>query len=58
MTVKTNSGKEKIIMQVVDMYGRVIETRSINANSNIQFGDKYNPGTYVVRIIQGKNQKK
>ncbi|HEV8273928.1 MAG TPA: T9SS type A sorting domain-containing protein [Chitinophagaceae bacterium] len=57
MIVKTNSGKEKIIMHVVDMYGRVIETRNVNANSNIQFGEKYNPGTYVVRIIQGKNHK-
>jgi len=49
--------KEKIIMQVVDMYGRVIETRNVNANSPIRFGDRYNPGTYFVRIVQGKEHK-
>ena len=49
--------KEKIIMQVVDMYGRIIETRNVNANSLIRFGDRYNPGTYFVRIMQGKEHK-
>lgn len=57
ITVKTNSVNEKILMQVVDMYGRVIETRNVNANSGIRFGDRYNPGTYFVRIIQGKEHK-
>src|SRR6188768_1270195 len=32
ITVQTNA-KEKIMMQVVDMYGRVIETRNVTANS-------------------------
>jgi hypothetical protein len=49
--------KEKIAMQVVDMYGRVIETRNVSVNSNIRFGDRYRPGTYFVRIIQGKEHK-
>ena len=49
--------KERIIMQVTDMYGRIIETRNVNANSIIRFGDRYRPGTYFVRIIQGKERK-
>jgi hypothetical protein len=49
--------KEKITMQIMDMYGRVIETRNVNANSNIRIGDKYRAGTYVVRIMQGKEHK-
>ena len=44
-------------MQVVDMYGRAIETRNANANSVIRFGDRYRPGTYFVTIIQGKEHK-
>lgn len=51
------SSKEKIIMQVVDMYGRVIEARNVNANTLIRFGDRYRPGTYFVRIMQGKERK-
>jgi Secretion system C-terminal sorting domain len=57
ITVKVNSAKEKITMQVVDIYGRIIETRNVNANSPIRFGDHYNPGTYFVRIMQGKEHK-
>jgi len=56
LNVKGNS-TEKLIMQVVDMYGRVIETKNVSANSNVRFGDGYNAGTYFVRIIQGKVHK-
>jgi hypothetical protein len=39
------------------MYGRVIETRDVTANSMIRFGDRCRPGTYFVRIIRGKEHK-
>jgi hypothetical protein len=55
--VKENSKTDKITMQVIDMYGRIIETRNVNANSMIRFGDRYFPGTYVVRILQGQEHK-
>ena len=56
LNVRSKSA-EKITMQVVDMSGRMIETRTINANTNVQFGNLYRPGTYVVRIMQGREQK-
>ena len=56
ITVEANA-KEKIMMQVVDMYGRIIETRNVNANSIIKLGDRYRAGTYFVRIIQGKEHQ-
>ena len=56
ITVQANA-KEKITMQVMDMYGRVIETRNVSANSIVRFGDRYRPGTYFVRVIQGKQHK-
>ena len=55
INIKGNTTKERITMQVIDMYGRIIETG--NANSLIRFGDRYNPGTYFVRIIQGMKHK-
>jgi len=51
------SNMENILIQVVDMYGRIIETRNVNANSIIQLGDRYRPGTYFVRIIQREEHK-
>ena len=56
ITVQADA-KEKIMMQVVDMYGRIIETRNVSANSIVRFGDRYRSGTYFVRIIQGKEHK-
>lgn len=52
-----DNAKTKITMQVMDMQGRVIEIRNITANSIIRFGDRYRPGAYLVRIVQGKQHK-
>ena len=57
INVNGNNKTDKITMQVIDMYGRIIETRNVNANSPIRFGDRYNAGTYFVRILQGKEHK-
>ena len=54
VNAKTN---ERITMQVVDMYGRIIETRNVTVNSLIRFGDRYASGTYFVRVIQGNRHK-
>jgi hypothetical protein len=56
VTVQTDA-KEKIMMQVLDMFGRIIETRNVSANSIIRFGDRYKAGTYFIKIIQGKYHK-
>jgi hypothetical protein len=45
------------MMQVIDMYGRVVEVRNVTANSIVKFGDRYRPGTYFVRVLQGKQHK-
>ena len=55
--IRNDYGKEKVLIQVVDMYGRIIETRNINANSLIRVGDRYGAGTYFVKILQGKEYK-
>ena len=57
INVKSNSRIDKITMHVIDMYGRIIETRNVNARSPIRFGDRYHAGTYFVRIMQGKEYK-
>ena len=37
-----------------EMYGRIVETRNVSANSIVRFGDRYAAGTYFVSVIQGK----
>jgi hypothetical protein len=57
LNLEGNNTADKITMQVADMLGRIIETRTISANSTIRIGEKYRPGTYFVRIIQGQEHK-
>jgi len=49
--------KEKIIMQLIDMQGRLIETRNVTPNSVITFGERLIAGTYLVRVIQGNEHR-
>ncbi len=57
LTIRSNGLKDKITMQAVDMYGRVIEVRNVAAEQTITLGDKYRAGTYFVKFIQGENRK-
>ena len=57
ITVSSDNKKERIMMQVVDIAGRIIETRNVNADQSIQLGERYKEGIYIVRILQGKQAK-
>ncbi len=57
ISIYSNNLKESVKLLVTDMLGRVIETRTTNAGQIITIGDKYRSGTYMVRIIQGKESR-
>jgi uncharacterized protein YjdB len=48
---------DKVVMRVVDISGRLVETRTMNGNSNVQFGMDLRPGTYYAEFIQGNSRK-
>ncbi|MGZ4097117.1 MAG: T9SS type A sorting domain-containing protein, partial [Bacteroidia bacterium] len=58
-TISVNSNnKEEIMLQVFNQNGQTMDTRrNIIPGSAIRFGDKYIPGAYYVRIMQGKEHK-
>jgi hypothetical protein len=59
-TIQVNGSdtKHKILLQVFDVSGRIIETRdNVTAGSIFTLGDKYRPGSYFIRIMQGKEHK-
>jgi hypothetical protein len=59
-TIQVSGGnaKEKILLQVFDVSGKIIETRNnVYAGSIITLGDKYRPGSYLIRVMQGKEHK-
>jgi hypothetical protein len=59
-TIRVNAGnaKDRILLQVFDVSGRIVETRNnVSAGSTFTLGDKYRPGSYFIRVIQGKEHK-
>jgi len=57
LNVRSSDLNAQIKMQVVDMYGRLLETKIVTANSTFMIGNNYRPGVYILKIEQGKNQK-
>jgi len=55
--VKSNNKTKNISMQVADLYGRIVEVRSIYGDATIMFGAKYAQGTYFVSFSQGTRQR-
>jgi hypothetical protein len=50
--------QDKVSMRVTDLLGRVIEVKpNILPNGTLQVGSKYNPGTYIVEVMQGKEKR-
>ena len=56
ITLNSDNLREPVTLIITDMLGRVIETRTANA-AQIIIGEKYRGGTYLVRIIQGKETR-
>jgi hypothetical protein len=53
-----SSAKEKILIQISDAQGRVIERiESKMSSQSIYLGNRYRPGIYFATITQGNNSK-
>jgi hypothetical protein len=58
IVVNSSNKKDRIMLQVYDVSGRMVEARNnINAGSTFRLGEKYRPGSYFIRVIQGKKQR-
>jgi hypothetical protein len=56
--VRSSDTKEKIMLQVYDVQGRLLELRTnVQPGSLINFGKLYRPGAYYIRVSQGDKHK-
>lgn len=56
--INSNDAKVRVVLQVFDQYGRLIEAKnSVSNGSTVRLGDLYRPGVYYVRVIQSKQHK-
>ncbi len=46
-----------VSIKVMNIDGKVLEQRKINGSSNFQLGKNWNPGFYILEVLQGKSRK-
>jgi uncharacterized repeat protein (TIGR01451 family) len=51
--VISNNLLDKITVNIYTITGRLVESRTVNANSKIQIGASYPTGTYLAEAVQG-----
>jgi hypothetical protein len=45
-------------VRVFDLLGRIVETKSaVQANQTLRIGSSYNPGRYIIEIMQGRERR-
>ena len=44
-------------MQVIDLFGRLINNQEVNPGQQIKLGETFRTGIYYVRIMQGAESK-
>jgi hypothetical protein len=57
LQVVSPEATDPVTVQVVDLYGRLIEVRKAVAGDILKIGARYRPGVYMVWCIQGTNYK-
>ena len=58
LKVESDNIKEVLNVRVMDVSGKVIETRTnVLAGQTLQIGNNYRPGIYFIEVIQGLNKK-
>lgn len=53
----TSPNTEKATLQVFDLFGRLLEQRTVQPGSTTKIGATYQPGSYLVRVTQGSEHR-
>jgi hypothetical protein len=53
----TGNAESQLKLQVMDISGRIIETKNVTSNQTIRIGDNYRAGIYFAEIVQGNERK-
>ncbi|MBB1284478.1 T9SS type A sorting domain-containing protein [Flavisolibacter sp. BT320] len=52
----STGNKERMTIRLMDVEGRVVETRTTAAGTNVQVGQHLRPGTYIAQVVQGSEK--
>ena len=56
LNVSADAGSQ-LMLRVMDISGRIIETKNITSNQSIRIGDNYHAGMYFAEVVQGNERK-
>jgi hypothetical protein len=54
LQLRSSNISGKVLVQVADISGKIIEVRNVDANQTFSLGNAYRPGVYIVKFLQGK----
>lgn len=57
VTVKSDNTKQPIKINIYNLFGRIIEQRSVMSGQTIIIGYTYSPGIHVLEAVQGKQKE-
>jgi hypothetical protein len=57
LIVTGTTSDTKTTAVILDMQGRNVKTFKLNSNSSLDFGNELIPGTYMIKVIAGKEEK-
>lgn len=55
--ISSTDVKTPVSIKVMNIDGKVFERRIINESSNLQLGKNWNPGFYILEVLQGSSRK-
>jgi len=53
----TGDATSQLMLRVMDISGRIIETKNVTSNQSIRIGDNYRAGMYFAEVVQGNERK-
>jgi len=53
----TGDAGSQLMLRVMDISGKIIETKNVASNQSIRIGDNYRAGMYFAEIMQGNERK-
>jgi hypothetical protein len=53
----TGDAGSQLMLRVIDISGRIIETKNVTSNQSTRIGDNYRAGMYFAEVVQGNERK-
>jgi subtilisin-like proprotein convertase family protein len=57
ISISSSNLTDPITLTATDLLGRIVEVKTVGARQVIRMGDRYRPGLYMIRVLQGMEHR-